>query len=197
MPDSKEWLRFVMPFESNPGQGVPPVQSLPLLSRPWGSRASRGRMSWAQVEKNVVAALLICFLVAITWQASSLWKWSDYRVRQENFIHELSEKVEPLVTAREQAFKNLHRINMLLSLSPYPSVLEIWAAVLEREVGKNVEMVDVHYSDGRLGFTLRGKGLDPRFNVRSFEAHPFFHGVTVEKGRNPDELKVSMQVGKP
>ena len=195
-PDRDNWIRFLLSSDYDPGMTIMEPEKCPFLDKPWGRSSTLSRTFLQFQEKRLVAAIFFVLSFVMIWQLVSLWKWQDYRNDLQEQVGVLTSQVQPLLTSRGQALEDRRVAEELLSLSAYPTMLELWAVMIERQVGKDVRMIDWHYSEGKLSFTLQGKNMDPRFNVKAFQEHPFFTGVTVEKGRNPMELTVSMSVEK-
>jgi hypothetical protein len=195
-PDSDNWTHFLVSSDYDPGMTIMEPEKYPFLAKPWSRSSISSRTSLQFQEKRLVFTIFFVLFFMMIWQLVSLEKWQHYRNNLEEQVANLTSKVQPLLTTRGQALEDRRVAEELLALSPYPAILELWAVMIEKQVGKDVKMIDWHYSEGKLSFTLRGKNMDPRFNVKAFQNHPFFTGVTVEKGRNQMELTVSMSVEK-
>jgi len=195
-PDSVQWACFIVSGDHDPGMAIPDPEKYSFLARPWGRSAFSSRTALQLHEKRLVSftAAVLCFMMIL--QVVALGKWQRYRNALEEQVVDLTNEVQPVLAARARALENRRVAGELLSLSGYPSILELWTVILERQVGKDIRMVKWHYGEGKLSLTLQGKNMDPRLNVKSFQSHPFFTGVTVEKGRNPLELTVTMDVGR-
>ena len=165
-----------------------------FLRQPWGRSSMTSRALFLPHERGWLSALFLLLAFFLVWQMISLWKWRNYQYDLEKEVAALTSKVQPLLNARNQALQDRQAAVNLASLTAYPSMLELWAAMIEKQVGKDVKMVAWHYTKGKLNFTLQGKNLDLRLNVKAFQGHPFFSDVTVEKGRNSQELTISMTV---
>jgi len=134
------------------------------------------------------------FIVVLTWQTVSIWKWQQATEQLQTQIDELNENVAPILAARNQAFADKKQSEQILALAPYPSQLELMTQVAEKLPRRNTKLIEWFYQIGELRFTIETRRLDPTFYVKTFQALPLFRDVKAETGRKSNQIIISMQL---
>jgi hypothetical protein len=193
-PPADEWARFLVANDLSPEiQSLEP-QKLPWLDRPWGGSPFGLKGLNLGQERTWVYLALAVFCFFFFREVATIWKYRQAEAALEEKVHEMTAEVEPRLKARAKALEELPAMKELLALNPYPTQLELMAAVAEKFPSEETLLFEWNYNKGHLTFTIQGKDLDLRYFVQAYQDNPLFSDVTVEKGRDPGQLAVEMKV---
>lgn len=178
---------------------IPSVLQLPLLDRPWGRHKAKGSKLTAAHEQLAVMVGAGILTMLLSWQLVGIFKWRQALVQRQAEISELTEKITPILSTRNQAMADKEKFEQILALNPFPSQLELIVQVAEKLPGPEAKLLEWSYQTGTLSFTVETKQPDPTFYVKTFQAIPWFKEVKAETGRgrnNTNQIVISMQVAK-
>jgi len=190
----KEWKLFLVAHDLNPLIEIPDTGEMLWSERAWGISSKEPSFSNLRREKlwvSIVMALLIFLLI---WQGVSVWRWNEAGKTLAKRVEVLSQEVEPLLEARNQASKYKEAADKLISLVSAPTQLELMAAVTEKLPPKNVLLTEWRYNQGNLTFTIQVKNPDPRYYVEAYQKMPYFKDVSAERKRKAGQLEVKMVI---
>ncbi|HEC84967.1 MAG: hypothetical protein DRR08_13490 [Candidatus Parabeggiatoa sp. nov. 2] len=194
IPNETQWANFQRAHSLPASTEEPSPIEEALLKRPWGrskKHFSRFKLFHERIWVTLGAAI---FIVVLTWQTVSIWKWQQATEQLQTQIDELNENVAPILAARNQAFADKKQSEQILALAPYPSQLELMTQVAEKLPRRNTKLIEWFYQIGELRFTIETRRLDPTFYVKTFQALPLFRDVKAETGRKSNQIIISMQL---
>ncbi len=195
-PFPEAWSRFLTAHDLNPAMAVPAPENIPWIAHPWGRNTGEHSFSNLPHERLWVLAAMMLFAFLLIWQSVSLWRWHEAENVLESRIAALTQEVEPLLEARNQATKYKAAAERLISLVSGPTQLALMAAVAEKLPPKSVFLAEWHYNQDNLSFVLQGANLDPRYYVETYQKLPYFKEVSAERGQAADQLTVKMKIEK-
>ena len=195
-PSSEAWSRFLAAHDLNPAIAIPAPEDIPWIAHPWGRNTGEHSFSNLPHERLWVSAVMMLFAFLFIWQSVSLWRWHNAGKVLEDRIAVLTQEVEPLLEARNQATKYKAAAESLISLVSAPTQLSLMSAVAEKLPPKSVFLAEWHYNQDNLSFVLQGGNLDPRYYVETYQKLPYFKEVSAERGQVADQLAVKMRVEK-
>ncbi len=193
-PEPRVWQRFLranhLPLDSfsSPGETA-------LLAKPWG-RGGQGILESVDFRQDRLWFFWIgaVVVIALSWQAMYLWK-QQQRLESLNTENEtLTRQVAPILQARNQAMTDQETSLALLGLHPYPSQVELMAAVARALPREQAYLTEWNYRNGELEVTIETNNPDPLFYVKRFQESPWFDEIQPESGRGPRELVLKIQV---
>lgn len=197
MPSLTDWIQFQRTHNLPIQTTLPePIES-PLLARPWGKPRTNIAHFGAAQETTLVMVALSILACIFTWQSVSLWQWYQATQQLQQQIDQFTDRVEPLLQARNEAINYKQRIDELMRLNPYPSQLEVVHQVLAQlPHNDKTKLLEWLYQAGELRITLESDKLDPTFYVKTFQKLPQFTNVSAElgSGRNANQIFINMQL---
>lgn len=198
LPSSIEWDQLQRTHGLPALPEISSVLQLPLLDRPWGRHKAKGSKLTAVHEQLAVMVGAGILTVLLSWQLVGILKWRQALVQRQAEISELTEKITPILSTRNQAMADKEQFEQILALNSFPSQLELIVQVAEKLPGPEAKLLEWSYQTGTLSFTVETKQPDPTFYVKTFQAIPLFKEVKAEtgSGRNANQIVISMQVAK-
>ncbi len=197
LPSQTEWEHFQRAHGLPALPQLPSVVEQPLLDRPWGRHTARAGSQWTAVQERFAVLLGIAiFTVFLTWEMVGIFKWKPALTTVRTQIEELTEKMAPILKARNQAMTDKQLIESQLALNPYPSQIELMTQVIEKLPGPEAKLLEWDYQTGVLSFTVEVNQPDPTFYVKTFQALPVFKEVKakVGSGARANLIVISMEV---
>ncbi len=192
IPKPKEWINFqrVHGLQVNPE--LPNVIKEELLSRPWGRNKISFNSNMLQ-ESMVIMLAIAIFSGLLTWQVANIIKY-QYKTQQLQIqVDELSDKISPILTARNDAIQDKQLAEKILALNILPSQLKLMKTINDKiSFNKKTRLIKWLYNMGKLDFTIETKQLDPTFYVKMFQ--PLFKDVKAKIGRKSNYMNVSMRI---
>lgn len=171
---------------------VPPPELAPLATVPWTRQrvealndlASRHRKSLLTVALGLVVALLAIPL------ASSL-RLGAKTLLLQRVIDTESRALGSTLEARESAERDLARVKELLQLRPPQRQLRLLSTVIAATPGSGWKLLEWRMPDGNsLEVVVQMINPDPTGIVRGWEATGMFSNVSVDIGRNGNEVAI-------
>jgi len=195
-PNAIDWDQFQRAHGLPATITMPPVIESALLAQPWGKHKMTGGNSFGMVqERMVIMAGITVFSMMLTWQTVSNLKWRQALAGLQTQIDELSQTIEPILTARNQALADRQQFEKIVLLNQFPSPIELIAQVAEK-LPPEAKLLEWSYQLGNLSFIVESAQPDPTFYVTTFQEVSWFKEVKAEtgSGRKANQIVVSMQI---
>lgn len=177
-PDAEAWARFLRASGVSvaPAPTVPTVETLALLSEPWGRPG--GRLAWApaQLEAAFWTALVAVAAAVIGWQLAAGVVWTTAAAWQSHRVEQLRESAAPQIAARERAESARGRIDAYRALTATPIDL-LLLADLRRALPEEARLTAWFRDAAQLRVEVEGGGTDPRIFVQALAEHPVLSTV--------------------
>jgi len=189
LPTAEQWHSYVRAAgQVSPGMGAPAAVESSTQARPWGARTGTGRASLqlSGLERHLPTAALAAALLVVTIAAvetGSLLRSHLDTLQAERAAEQLDDPLKRILAAREAADGHRVAIDQLIALRAPRSLIELLAEAARLVPG------DAHISQWsqpvpeRVEITLSGATADPQSLVETWEASPYFEGVTTDVGR--------------
>lgn len=192
-PSLAEWQRFARAQgQAAPGE-TPEAEALPWLATPWGKPRSQAAAMLRQ-EKYWVAAALAGLMAAAGWEGAMMFRQQQALAQVEAESEALQRDSAAILTARNQAVADQTRANTLLTLSPYPSLLETMTASATVLPNPEARFKHWRYVAGALQVTLEAPDIDAREYVSAFQGHELFREVKLETDSANVGISLRMEV---
>ena len=194
-PTPLQWSNFLRSAGKKPESIYEEIEGEGLMNKPWASSSSLSQTIEHRYEPVIIKSAMLMFTAILGWQGTMIWKWT---VAEQQLIEQadaMSNQIEPLLTARQQAITVSRLVERYQQLSLYPTQLELHEEVLKRLIKMgNIRLMSWHYTWGRLSIIIQGVGLDPSRVVRDLQLVPWFHEVGVVPGKMPQQLEISVEL---
>ncbi|MEP5766269.1 MAG: hypothetical protein ABJ308_16845 [Halieaceae bacterium] len=198
LPSQQSWNQLRMLFDLEPVPELPGPVNAPL---PAGQGATLRSMllPFLKSESTLFVLLFCLFIAAGSFQLSGILYADVAAARAEARIEELNGAVTPVLVARDVALDALDSIESISELHSGPLQLQYLADLLarlalERDAGRQVELLAWEYSGGNLAISVAGESLSATELLGVFESIPWLLeprlGDDVVKGR----MKISAQL---
>lgn len=165
-----------------------------LLSKPWARSSSPQSYQLVKIEKYLKS--LICLVIGFSIALYAI-ELIDLRSDEKSLSSKetiLLDKVAPILIAKESAIQSKLVLSKFESLTPYPSQVSLWGAVIQEMLKQKLEIKQWQYSNGALQIVVYGNNPDTREIVKSFEQNTLFKDVTAKSGRAEGQLVVTLTV---
>jgi hypothetical protein len=198
-PDADAWARFLR-ASGLPVPAVatlPVIETLPLLSEPWGQPG--GRLAWApaQLEAAFWTSLVALAAVVIGWQLAASVVWTTAAAWQSHRVEQLRESAAPQIEARERAELARARIDAFRALTATPVDL-LLLADLRRTLPPETRLTAWFRDATQLRIEVEGGGTDPRTFVQALAEHPVLSTVVANPLANGRmQLDVELEAAEP
>ncbi|MGZ8218731.1 hypothetical protein [Methylomagnum sp.] len=199
-PSQEAWRLFQRDAGLPPeGQSfaVPEPQRLDFLDKPWAKQAgSFGSIGENWRDERLVYFILVLLLAPPTcWYAAQLYQYREAEERLQAEYSRLQREAGPLATARGQALQALVSVQRLWTLDPRPHPLELMAWVAEKLLRNGDQLIEWHYRDGKLKFTLAtAADIQSSEMVHMLQSSGFFDNVRSTPGKNSKSIILEMDV---
>lgn len=201
-PTEAEWTGFQRDAGIPPEQQTaPPPDSIPtpLLNRPWitFSDHAHGGGTGNRLERLAVTAGIIALILPTLWYGIHLEKARQATAALLAQIKENEQAAQPLLESRSKALDALSRIESLRALDPYPGQLALMAAIAKDLPGKNTQLLEWKYENGKLRVLLGASHpLTSGDVVRAYQASGFFEEVRATSASQSDRLELAMNIAR-
>lgn len=195
-PDLAEWNRFLRGAGQPVVDAVPMARAMPRQAAPWTSRRGRsldelGRRYRGSAMTVAIAATVLAF----AWQLGALLPlaWKHLAIQRE--MAQLQPVLQPIMTARENAERDLARIQSLLALRPAAGQVALMAdlARVLPQRGVNVTQWKYGASEG-LEVMVQTQDPDPQPLVQALEESGRFAEASAEPGDGADRVRLRAKV---
>lgn len=195
IPSPLEWEHFQRAHRLPVTPTVASAVQAPLLERPWGRHKAVGGNRLASYEKTGVIIGIAIFTVLLSWQLATVYKFKQSLLQIQWDINELSEKITPVLTHRNQTLDDKQKIERLLRLSPFPSQLELITQVAEK-LPQDAKLISWIYAQGNLNFTIETPQPNPTFYVKTFQGINGFKEVNAQtgSGKEINQIVISLRI---
>lgn len=199
-PNEVEWANFQrdasMPPESRRVE-VPAAEPAAECRAPsfkdQGLAGARGGRQY--LEQFGLLAVFLAFLVPSAWLGSQWIKLNQGLQVQKSALAEAEKRAAPLRQARAQAQADLGKIRELRDFDPYPSQIELMAAVSRLLPKPNLTVKDWRYQDGKLKLNLALAGAVPANEIiTAMQADGSFKNVTAVTDADGKSMALQMEV---
>ncbi len=196
IPELDEWNSFRRGAGLAATQGVPIVESSPMLGLPWTRQRVAGITDLAGRHRKVlqrVAVGLAVAMLAVPLVASI--RLAAKTAMLQRVIDEEAVGVDDTLAAREAAERDVAAIEQLLELRPPARQLQLMSAVIAATPGGNWKLLEWRMPDSRsLEVVVQMANPDPTALVRGWEATEVFRNVAVDLGRSGNEVTIRAEI---
>ena len=197
-PNDKEWLNFQRDGGINPDQthGVPLVQTLPWLKRPWAKTNDLGRGGGLSLpyEALVIRLGVVLLTVFTIWFAIELVKTRQSIGKLKADLADAGQIAQPLVEARRKSLDALARIEALQSTNPFPAQLALLAAVANNLPKDGAYLNEWEYQNGKLKITIAlPNKLSSSLVVKKLGDTGWFRNVQAGPSNDASTLTLTME----
>ncbi len=190
-PDLLEWSRFLRAHgQPSPAHVLTP-EPLPLLAKPWGKPRRRNT---AANERAIALVAAMALAVVLGWESATLWKTHQKHQAIQQEIEKLNQDGAAILQARDHAVTDKERVRQLVRLVPYPSQLELMAAVAGKLPRNGAQLAEWRYHAGTLRVAVQAPNIDPRNYVAAFQSLPLFKGIKLETSNQADLIILQMEI---
>jgi hypothetical protein len=199
-PDDAEWSRFqrsagVGPDQFSADAGAP--ESLAELPRPWLSASSARSGAGVPLAKRVGLAYAALGAAALILIGLFIGQSVGDRLalaKIDQDIAAATAAAQPRAAERANARDGLDTVNRLLTLSPYPSQLELWVKVGNVLPRNGTKLTDWNFQTGELEFTISAPtGVSAPAYVKAMQAAGFTD-VSADHVGGDQFLKIKLKV---
>jgi len=199
LPSQAEWEIFQRAQGLTVTPELPEVVDSPLLTKAWGK--SKTGLSQFDLRNEPLWIFLgaSIFVILLSWQLVTLYKWDEATKQIQYQIENLNEKAYPILNARNKAIADKRRAEDLYALNAYPSQLEIMATVTDilNSLRQSPRFIEWHYQIGSLRFIFETSSeiLNSSAYVEKFQSVPFFREVKPpEQGNRRNQFSMTIKV---
>ena len=195
-PDASMWQTFVRTASADIDTSLPGTLQQPDFSiEPWAKSHLAGDLQ-SRLEPLVYVAMFGALACASLWFGLTL---AQIKQKTEILTAETKQiqlQAAPLLEAKRDARETIERIQQTLLLTPYPTQLELMAAIAKALPNEEINLREWDFRDGRLKISLATKpdkvsGIDL---IQAFERTGIYSEAKLLPGSNPQNLVLVMTV---
>lgn len=190
------WQAFVRSASVNVDAGQPSsVQQPDYNNEPWANNALTGSLQ-SKLESLIYVILFSALACASLWFSITLDKIKRQTEMLTTEVKQIQQQATPLLDAKRNAKETTERIQQTLLLTPYPTQLELMAALAKALPNEEISLREWDFRDGRLKISLASKpdkvsGIDL---IKAFEHTGIYSDAKLLAGSTPQNLVMVMTV---
>lgn len=200
LPDAAAWAAFARGAGLDPRLDRPEPRPAPLRPQPLSGASARRVTLGADMREWRAHAPLVAMVAgtavaaALVWQLAGLARanWEVRRVQQR--IARVSDRLEPIIAARERADRAQGEIAQLLALRAPSSQTRLLAEIKRITPGSWQLQMWHQPSPDILEVTLKAASPDVPAIVSAWEKSALLQDVTPATSARPDELKLQARL---
>jgi len=192
MPSIEEWNNFLRNHSKSSQQQLPEINDYCLNETPWYEPHIIDKM--LEASKSINLPLLICsvFFTVFCYQIAGLMNLYQ-NLEDSNNQHEIAmAKANDIVTARNNAVRELTVINQINSLTRWPSQIELLATCNQILRQLNSVLIGWKFDDGELQLVIKTDNSDPTAFISAFESSKLFTSVNLDAQSIKGNLSLHM-----